>query len=262
MYNNNTVQPGFVAGTPDWIKPLLVQAANKYGVPTSILSAQIKQESGFNPNARGYNRDRTGNVTSTDRGIAQINDYWHPEVSGAQADNPTFAVNWMAKTMANNYKNTGSWESALSIYNTGNPTSGKVPGGYVDRVVSHLGGAYRQATELPYSVQEKQAAPSAQIAQPQLVSPQPSQTPAQPRRIPAPTVFRDILSMARQPSQPTYNRTGNVPQSVAPTPAVTPTTVASSAPTTTPVSSTPSALQQQYGVTPITVPQNPITNTA
>ena len=34
---------------------------------------------------------------SVDRGIAQINDEYHPDVSDAQADNPYFAIRWMTK---------------------------------------------------------------------------------------------------------------------------------------------------------------------
>jgi hypothetical protein len=45
-------------------------------------------ESGGNAKAQGYNRDAKGNVTSIDRGLWQINSYWHREVSDACAYDP------------------------------------------------------------------------------------------------------------------------------------------------------------------------------
>lgn len=46
-----TPTTSFVKGTPDQYKTPIAQASQKYGVPTSILSALLKQESGFNPHA-------------------------------------------------------------------------------------------------------------------------------------------------------------------------------------------------------------------
>lgn len=45
-------------------------------------------ESGGNAKAQGYNRDAHGRVTSIDRGLWQINSYWHKEVSDACAYDP------------------------------------------------------------------------------------------------------------------------------------------------------------------------------
>lgn len=42
--------PKFVTGTPTWIQPLIEQAARKHNIPSVLLSALLKQESGFNPN--------------------------------------------------------------------------------------------------------------------------------------------------------------------------------------------------------------------
>lgn len=129
----------FVKGTPDWVKPYLIQASQKFGVPTMLLSAQINQESGFNPSSRGYNQGKNGQINSTDRGIAQINDYWHPEISNAQADDPAFAINWMAQTMAGNAKKYGGdYGKALSAYNTGNPNDG-FQNGYVQKIMGAAG---------------------------------------------------------------------------------------------------------------------------
>lgn len=46
----NTQSGQFVSGTPTWAQPLITAAATKYGIPTAILSALLKQESGFQPN--------------------------------------------------------------------------------------------------------------------------------------------------------------------------------------------------------------------
>lgn len=43
--------------------------------------AIVLAESRGDTSARGYNRDASGNVTSTDRGLWQINSYYHSEVS-------------------------------------------------------------------------------------------------------------------------------------------------------------------------------------
>lgn len=142
--NNN-----FDPSTPEWAKPMITSLAQKYGVNTFVLSSQIRNESGFNPTARGYNRDKYGNVISTDRGIAQINDYWHPEISNKQADDPQWAMDWMARTMAEKFKRHGDWGKALSEYNTGNPRDG-FSNGYVNKIM----GGMKQATGQSSNVQQ------------------------------------------------------------------------------------------------------------
>lgn len=44
--------PKFVTGTPDWVKPIIERAAAAKNIPSMVLSALLKQESGFNINAR------------------------------------------------------------------------------------------------------------------------------------------------------------------------------------------------------------------
>lgn len=46
-------------------------------------------ESGGNTDAKGYNRDARGNIISIDRGLWQINNVYHPEVSDTCAYNDT-----------------------------------------------------------------------------------------------------------------------------------------------------------------------------
>ena len=59
------------------------------GLTTIVAIAQA--ESSLDPNATLDNKDAAGNVTSTDRGILQINTKWHPEVSDLDAFNPVTA---------------------------------------------------------------------------------------------------------------------------------------------------------------------------
>lgn len=66
-----------------------------------VICACIYQESQFNNKAKGYNKDHTGHVVSTDWGIVQVNDYWNigPGKYWKSVDevlnNPEKAVRWM-----------------------------------------------------------------------------------------------------------------------------------------------------------------------
>jgi hypothetical protein len=68
-----------------------------------LLCAVIQAESGFNNNAVCYNRDKKGNVMSEDRGICQINSFWHcgkgktfPSVEYV-VDHPEEAIKFMIR---------------------------------------------------------------------------------------------------------------------------------------------------------------------
>src|SRR5437667_12016529 len=115
-------QAQFQNFVPDWVKPLLLQAQQKYGIPAALLAAQINHESGFSPTV--ISKPNSDPYKSYDRGIAQINNHWHPEISDQQALNPAWAIDWMAKTMSEKFQRHGDWAKALSEYNTGNPTQG------------------------------------------------------------------------------------------------------------------------------------------
>lgn len=155
------------------MKPYLDKAAQVYGIPTLLLSAQIEHESSWQPKARGYNK-RGGQVLSVDRGIAQINDYWHPEISDEQADDPAWAVDWMARTMSEKMGRLGDWGKALSEYNTGDPQRG-FANGYVQRVTSRAGVTIPQiqpASPTPMPGTRNAPAAMATTTQPQSQSPQ------------------------------------------------------------------------------------------
>ncbi len=134
----NKQQPGsqFPSYVPQWAQPLLLQAQQKYGIPASLLAAQINHESGFNPTVLSNpNKDP---YQSVDRGIAQINNHWHPEVSDHQAMNPAWAIDWMAQNMTQKFHQYGDWAKALSAYNTGNPTQGVAS--YAARILKDVPG--------------------------------------------------------------------------------------------------------------------------
>jgi len=66
--------------------------ADKYDVSSSTMTAVIKCESSFNPNAIGDG--------GTSFGLAQIHLPAHPLVTREQANDPDFAIEFMAKEMS------------------------------------------------------------------------------------------------------------------------------------------------------------------
>lgn len=93
--------------------PAINSASQKYGVPSNILSAQIAQESGFNPNA----------ISSTGAlGIAQFMPATAASIGLKNPFDPTAAINAAAQYDAQNYAQFGNWQQALMAYNQG-PTA-------------------------------------------------------------------------------------------------------------------------------------------
>lgn len=66
--------------------------AAKYGVNADHLYATIQCESNFEIDARGDH--------GLARGLAQIRSDYHPEVSDAEADDPSFAIEFLASAFA------------------------------------------------------------------------------------------------------------------------------------------------------------------
>lgn len=81
-------------------------------VPALYLCRQLNLESGFDPAA-------VGNVDPRDRGLAQINSYWHPEVSDEEAFDPAFSISWAADYFANNLKALGDLQAGIAAHNVG-----------------------------------------------------------------------------------------------------------------------------------------------
>ena len=95
--------PGGVGYMHNWL------VANGFSSNSAgIMQAIVMAESNGNPNAKNYNRDSSGRIISTDRGLFQINDKAHPNVSDACAYNPACAVK-AALQISNNGTNFHPW---------------------------------------------------------------------------------------------------------------------------------------------------------
>jgi len=88
------------------------EAAHKAEVPALVVCRQINLESGFDPAA-------VGNVDPRDRGLVQINSYWHPEVTDEKAFDPSFSIPWAANYLAGNLEALGDIEAATAAHNVG-----------------------------------------------------------------------------------------------------------------------------------------------
>lgn len=81
-----------VSEPSDYIKTIISANAEKYIVDSIILTNVINCESSFVTNARGDG--------GHSRGLAQIHNIYHPEVTDEMADNPEFAIDFIAKNIA------------------------------------------------------------------------------------------------------------------------------------------------------------------
>jgi len=77
---------------PPTVKELVTLKAKEYKVSETLLTKVIQCESSFVTNARGDNNHS--------RGLVQIHNLYHPDVSDEQADNPEFAIDFLAKNIA------------------------------------------------------------------------------------------------------------------------------------------------------------------
>lgn len=107
--------PGYVSTMPTQpIENLIKKSAQQNNVPPGVLSAILWQESRFDPKAVNVNDDG-----SKDRGIGQIHNKSFPNISDAQAFNPSFAIPWAARKLASDFQNFGEWGRAIAAYNVG-----------------------------------------------------------------------------------------------------------------------------------------------
>jgi hypothetical protein len=122
------------------IETLLDRAADKYGIPRPILKAVALRESNWRQYDSGGNPVAGRNPTTTDWGIMQINDYWHPAAYPRAKTDIAYNIEYGAKYLEGQFSRYGSWPDAVSAYNAG---SVKKTGGqysnqaYVDFVLGH-----------------------------------------------------------------------------------------------------------------------------
>jgi len=134
---------------PDVVKqygPQIQAAAEKTGVPASLLAAQMLQESGGDPNAKTINPD----LGLPDVGLMQVDQATfqglqadHPDLKGQDIANP--ATNILAAAYLDQQllqQNNGNVSAALTAYN-GDATSG-----YAEQVLAKQQ-ALEQGTKVP-----------------------------------------------------------------------------------------------------------------
>lgn len=73
------------------ISEIIDEKALQYGVSADVMNAVIKCESQYNPNAVGDG--------GHSRGLVQIFDSYHPNITHEQAFDPEFAITFLAKNL-------------------------------------------------------------------------------------------------------------------------------------------------------------------
>lgn len=93
----------------------VLRASAKYRVPWQLIWGIIQHESSWDPNSVGDN--------GLSHGLAQIYAPQHPEVTRAQADDPSYAIDWVAHNLYNHYYGVGGnvalndWALAVLAHN-------------------------------------------------------------------------------------------------------------------------------------------------
>ncbi len=139
--------PGFVNGTPDWVKPIIQKASEKHNIPPMLLSALLKQESGFNPKAGS---------SAGAQGIAQ---FMPATAKGLGVDpyDPDSAINGAAQYLRRSWDKFGKPELALAAYNAGGAAVNQYGGippyketqNYVKNIMA-MAGELHQSANGPY----------------------------------------------------------------------------------------------------------------
>lgn len=98
----------------------IVNTSKGLGINPAFSAAGLMNESGLDEKTPdSINYDSKGKEVSRDRGIAQINDKAHPEVTEAQARDPNFAIPWKINKIAENLKKYPDINQAIAAYNLG-----------------------------------------------------------------------------------------------------------------------------------------------
>lgn len=118
----SAVFPGFQSNfaQEDYINDLILAEANRVGVHPSLLAALFTQESGrFRPDVI-YGPEGFGPKGYADYGLAQINEYWRPNVTREQAFDPYFAVRYGADVLKSGIDHfDGDINRGVASYNVG-----------------------------------------------------------------------------------------------------------------------------------------------
>lgn len=111
---------GFTRGDidPEFVD-LIIKSSEENGLNPALLAGILFQESGINKNVKDNQSVMENGQISRDRGMAQISDYWNPQITDEQAYDPNFAIPFMAKTIKNNLEKTGKLSEAVAAYNVG-----------------------------------------------------------------------------------------------------------------------------------------------
>lgn len=126
-------------------KDLLIWFGGVHHVPASQLHGFVMLESGYDPGAVGV-------TTPADRGLNQINETAHPDITDDQAFDPVFSIDYTAKRLAaarikfsgktvelKNYCSVAQHNSPRDSaiwYETGSPPNDRIKR-YVDLVLGH-----------------------------------------------------------------------------------------------------------------------------
>lgn len=92
-------------------------AENAWTVPNHDACRLINLESAFDPAATGY-------VDPRDRGFGQINAFFHPDVTDAEAFDPAFSIPWVARYLQSAFvyfqtRAERPWRAAIAAFNGG-----------------------------------------------------------------------------------------------------------------------------------------------
>lgn len=104
-------EPAVTAPTGEDVATMIKRIANREGVDPELAYRVAKCESNLDPKAVGTNTDG-----SRDRGLYQINDKWHPDVSDAQAFDAEFSINFFCKSIREGHLSW--WDASKSCWNT------------------------------------------------------------------------------------------------------------------------------------------------
>lgn len=95
--------------TESTIEGIIRMICKEEQVDPDLAIRVAKCESSLNPKARNIN-----SPTSIDRGLFQINNYYHPEVTDTQADDPIFATRFFCKAFLNG--NLDWWKASKTCW--------------------------------------------------------------------------------------------------------------------------------------------------